>query len=92
MTDEPKQIGILLFSNVEELDAIGPWEVLSYWTRNYPSDGFAVTTLSKSGGLIECAKGLVVQAQYSYADIPPLELLIYPGGRGTRPHCKTTCS
>ena len=27
-----KHIGILLFSDVEELDAIGPWEVLSYWT------------------------------------------------------------
>ena len=31
---EVKDIGILLFNDVEELDAIGPWEVLSYWTRN----------------------------------------------------------
>ncbi len=28
-----KSIGILLFESVEELDAVGPWEVLSYWTR-----------------------------------------------------------
>jgi len=34
-----KHIGILLFENVEELDAVGPYEVLSYWTRNYPDDG-----------------------------------------------------
>ncbi|MGD0684849.1 MAG: DJ-1/PfpI family protein [Streptosporangiaceae bacterium] len=88
MTGEPRQIGILLFADVEELDAIGPWEVLSYWTRNYPADGYAVSTLSKSGGLVECAKGLVVQARCSYADAPPLDVLIYPGGQGTRPQLR----
>lgn len=36
---DTKHIGILLFSDVEELDAIGPWEVVAYWTRNYPQDG-----------------------------------------------------
>jgi transcriptional regulator GlxA family with amidase domain len=28
---------------------------------------------------------LAVQAHYSYADAPPLEVLVYPGGKGTRP-------
>src|SRR5665811_735301 len=81
---EVKQIGILLFNDVEELDAIGPWEVLSYWTQNHPEDGFAVSRLSKSGGLVQCSKGLAVQAHHSYADAPPLEVLVYPGGKGTR--------
>lgn len=81
-----KQIGILLFSDVEELDAIGPWEVLSYWSRNFPDDGYAVSCLSRAGGLVQCAKGLVVQAHHSYADAPPLEVLLYPGGQGTRSH------
>lgn len=83
---DPKQIGILLFTDVEELDAIGPWEVLSYWTRTFPDDGYAVTTISATGGLVECAKGLVVEAHRSYEDAPPLDVLIYPGGQGTRPH------
>jgi transcriptional regulator GlxA family with amidase domain len=82
---EVKHIGILLFNDVEELDAIGPWEVLSYWTRNHLEDGFAVSCLSKSGGLVQCSKGLAVQAHHSYADAPPLEVLVYPGGKGTRP-------
>jgi len=82
---EVKHIGILLFNDVEELDAIGPWEVLSSWTRNHPEDGFAVSCLSKSGGLVQCSKGLAVQGHYSYADAPPLEVLVYPGGKGTRP-------
>jgi transcriptional regulator GlxA family with amidase domain len=86
MTDtEPKHIGILLFEGVEELDAIGPWEVLASWTRKYPEDGYDVVCLSHQGGLVRCAKGLVVEATYSYATTPPLDVLVYPGGRGTRP-------
>jgi transcriptional regulator GlxA family with amidase domain len=85
---EAKQIGILLFPDVEELDAIGPWEVLSYWSRNFPEDGYAVSCLSSSGGLVQCAKGLTVRAHYSYADAPPLEVLLYPGGQGTRPQLR----
>lgn len=83
---DTKHIGILFFRDVEELDAIGPWEVLAYWTRHHPEDGYDVTSLSRAGGLVECAKGLVIQAQHSYADVPPLDVLIYPGGAGTRAH------
>jgi transcriptional regulator GlxA family with amidase domain len=86
MTAADKHIGILLFDDVEELDAVGPWEVLSHWTQTYPQDGYAVMCLSESGGLIRCAKGLAIQAPYSYVDVPPLEVLIYPGGKGTRSH------
>jgi transcriptional regulator GlxA family with amidase domain len=78
-------IGILLFPGVEELDAIGPWEVLAFWTQAYPEDGFAVICLSKDGSPIRCAKGLVIQPQHSFADHPQLEVFIHPGGRGTEP-------
>jgi len=81
-----RTIGILLFEGVEELDAVGPWEVLSYWTRRSPEDGYQVVTLSLSGGPVHCAKGLTVEAQHSYSDVPDLDVLVYPGGRGTRPH------
>jgi transcriptional regulator GlxA family with amidase domain len=81
---EINHIGIVLFADVEELDAIGPWEVLSYWTHSFPEDHYRVSTLSASGGLVRCAKGLVVQADHSYADAPAYEVLVYPGGQGTR--------
>jgi transcriptional regulator GlxA family with amidase domain len=84
--DEPQHIGILLFDGVEELDAVGPWEVLAWWTQNHPEDGYDVFCLSNAGGMVRCAKGLVVEAHYSFATTPPLDVLIYPGGRGTRPH------
>lgn len=80
-----KHIGIVLFDDVEELDVVGPWEVLAAWTRAFPEDGYTVSCLSRSGGPVECAKGLTLQAHHNYAEAPRLEVLVYPGGRGTRP-------
>ena len=34
-----RTIAILPFDDVEELDAIGPFEVLAGWTRMFPDDG-----------------------------------------------------
>lgn len=79
-------IGILFFDGVEELDAVGPWEVLSYWTRNFPDDGYRVVAVSRDGGVVRCAKGLSVVTDHSYDDVPALDVLIYPGGQGTRAH------
>ena len=81
---EPGVIGVVLFDGFEELDAIGPWEVLSAWTRQWPQDGWSVTTISPAGGAVRAAKGLVVTAEHSWADAPPLAALVYPGGQGTR--------
>jgi len=53
--------------------------------RSYPQDGYAVSCLSAAGGLVTCAQGLTVQADHSFADAPPLDVLLYPGGQGTRP-------
>ncbi|MFJ5995143.1 hypothetical protein [Streptomyces sp. NPDC092370] len=34
-------IGLLLFDGVEELDAVGPWEVLAYRTQEFPEGGWS---------------------------------------------------
>lgn len=85
MADGTRTIGILLFDDVEELDAVGPWEVLAWWTRTFPDDGYRVTTLSRDGGAVVCAKGLTVHAEHSFDTVGALEVLVHPGGRGTRP-------
>jgi len=82
---EPRQIGILLFDGVEELDAVGPWEVLASWTREHPTDGYAVCCLSRNGGPVTAAKGLVLGAHRALIGAPALEVLVHPGGAGTRP-------
>ncbi len=81
-----KSIGILLFDDVEELDAVGPWEVLAFWTRQFPDDGWQVTTFSRDGTPVTAAKGLVLHPAHSYETVPQLDVLIYPGGQGTRAH------
>jgi len=80
----PRRIGILLFDDVEELDAVGPWEVLAHWTRKHPQDGWAVSCLSFDGEPVTAAKGLVLGAHVALDDAPPLDVLMHPGGQGTR--------
>jgi transcriptional regulator GlxA family with amidase domain len=78
-------IGILLFDDVEELDAVGPYEVLAHWTQEYPQDGWSVSCLSADGGSVRAAKGLVLGAHHSMQDVPVLDVLLHPGGPGARP-------
>jgi transcriptional regulator GlxA family with amidase domain len=85
-----RHIGILLFNDVEELDAVGPYEVLAHWTQQHPEDGWSVSCLSADGGSVRAAKGLVMGAHHSVAEAPPMDVLVHPGGRGTRPMLRDT--
>lgn len=79
-----RHVTIVLFPDVEELDAVGPWEVLAFWARTYPEDGWAVQCVSADGRPVRCAKGLVIEAHHSFANAPTPQVLLHPGGRGTR--------
>ncbi|MGI8846928.1 MAG: DJ-1/PfpI family protein [Candidatus Dormibacteria bacterium] len=83
-TRPSRHIGIYLFDNVEELDAIGPWEVLAHWTQQYPQDGWAVSCLSRDGGPVTAAKRLVLGAHLARDEAPRFQVLLHPGGQGTR--------
>ncbi len=80
-----QRIGILLFDDVEELDAVGPWEVFAAWHRFWPDDGWEVTTFSVDGAAVRAAKGLGLSPHASAADVGPLDVVLHPGGQGTRP-------
>ena len=77
-------IGVALFDGAEELDWAGPWEVLAAWAEQWPDDGVRVFTLARQDGTITCAKGLRVLPDETWETAPPLDVLVYPGGRGTR--------
>ncbi len=77
-------IGIALFDGAEELDWAGPWEVLAGWAQQWPDDGVEVFTIAPHDGAVECAKGLRVLPDHTWASAPPLDCLVYPGGIGTR--------
>ena len=78
-------IGIAIFEGVEELDFVGPWEVLGMWAGQWPEDGAQVFTMAQHEGVVECAKGMRVIPDHTWESAPPVDVLIYPGGRGTRP-------
>ena len=77
-----RTIGILLFDDVEELDFAGPWEVLTS-TRSVVDD-LVVITVSQTGQPVRCAKGLRVVPDHSFDDAPQLDVVLVPGGQGTR--------
>ena len=74
--------GILIFDDAEELDFVGPWEVLTYAAKF--NDGNRVVTIAEEQRPIVCAKGLRVLPDHTFADAPPLDVVLVPGGIGTR--------
>ena len=77
-------VGVALFEGAEELDWAGPWEVLAAWAEQWPDDGARVLTIAREEGPVTCAKGLRVLPEETWETAPPLDVLVYPGGRGTR--------
>lgn len=84
-----KSIAILLFAKVEVLDFAGPLEVFSR-ARSYPSTDGATRALCKVFTVAEklealrCANPLTVVPDYDFETCPPVDLLLVPGGYGTR--------
>jgi transcriptional regulator GlxA family with amidase domain len=82
------RIGIALFEGAEELDWAGPWEVLAAWAQQWPDDGVEVFTLARTAEPITCAKGLRVLPDRTWETAGKLDVLVYPGGMGTRRELK----
>ncbi|MBV8295730.1 MAG: DJ-1/PfpI family protein [Acidimicrobiia bacterium] len=72
--------GILLFDQAEELDFAGPLEVFGMACR----DGDRVVTVAERSEPVRANLGLRVVPDHSVADAPPLDVLVVPGGFGTR--------
>ncbi len=81
-----KRIGILAFDDLEELDAIGPWEVIAWASKL--EGGPKVSMIGVGKRDIVCAKGLRVTTEHTMDDHPPLDVMLVPGGQGTRPIAK----
>ena len=79
----PVRIAIAVFEGAEELDFVGPWEVLAGWRHLYPDD-VEVFLVGDDSAPVTCAKGMRVLADRSWDDLSDVDVLVYPGGRGTR--------
>jgi hypothetical protein len=71
-----KAIGIYLFPGVEELDAIGPWEVLAFWTREFRQDGWQTLLVADTLQPVTAAKGAVLTPHTTVSD--DLDLVVVP--------------
>ena len=78
------RIALVCFNEMEELDLVGPWEVLRMWQLQHPEDGAEVFTASLDGETVTCAKGMRIVTDMAAADIGEVDVLLLPGGQGTR--------
>lgn len=78
----PTTVGIVIFDGVEELDFVGPWEVFSMARQiGAPLDVFTVGWPKPA---IRCDKGLYVVADHAFDKAPKTDVVLIPGGKGTR--------
>jgi transcriptional regulator GlxA family with amidase domain len=78
------RIAVAVFEDAEELDWAGPWEVFGQWAESSPGGGVEVFTVAETGEPVRCAKGLLVLADRRWDQLGHVDVLLYPGGIGTR--------
>lgn len=86
---ERKRVAILLFDDVEVLDFCGPYEVLtatrlSEARRREDPSPFQVYLVAQEKHVIMASGGLRVVPDHGFQDCPSPDVLVIPGGWGTR--------
>lgn len=76
---ETKRLGIILFPQFELLDVFGPAEMFGALQGMID-----VVLIAEKAGAVASAQGPEVVAKYGFDDCPPLDMLLVPGGMGTR--------
>jgi transcriptional regulator GlxA family with amidase domain len=74
--------GIVAFEQAEELDFIGPWELVGMWHK--VAAGPRPVLVGERTTPVRCAKGLTVVPDVDFVDCPRLDWVLVPGGFGTR--------
>jgi transcriptional regulator GlxA family with amidase domain len=75
--------GLLIFDGAEELDFVGPWEVFTS-SAMVREGADTVVTIAERPDPVRCGKGLRVLPDHTLTDHPGLDVLLVPGGMGTR--------
>jgi transcriptional regulator GlxA family with amidase domain len=80
--------GILLFEDAEELDAIGPWEIFTASAMVREQEGGSpvdqAVMIAATPEPVRFDKGLRVLPDHTFDDHPDLDVVLVPGGMGTR--------
>jgi transcriptional regulator GlxA family with amidase domain len=84
MTPSSRQVAILIFDEVEVLDFCGPLEVFGVAGEVVPNQPFEVFTVAETSDPVKARNRLSVNPNYSIANCPKPDILLVPGGMGTR--------
>ena len=82
MAQMTKTAGIVLYPDFEELDAVGPYEVIGMLGKLDPD--WRVVMIAENAGPVRSLSGLNVIADYGFDDAPTLDVILVPGGLGSR--------
>ena len=75
--------GFLLFPDLEELDLVGPWEMIAMWSK-YAGGPERCLMIAETAEPVSCANGMILIPHTSFSNVPQLDYLLIPGGFGTR--------
>src|ERR1700760_735881 len=86
------RLGILIFDDAEELDFVGPWEVFTVANEVAAHEKidapFETMMIAENDAPVRCRKGMRVIPHATIANCGMLDILLIPGGQGTRREVK----
>lgn len=90
MSQKQWNVAILMFDEVEVLDFAGPFEVFAVARYEDGTQPFNVYLVSEDGKRVNARNGLKVDVDYSIDNLLQPDILLIPGGMGTRPLMNNT--
>ncbi len=79
-----RRVAVLIFDSVEVLDFAGPFEVFSVSGQRESKNLFDVYTVARENKPVMARNNLSINPDYSFRDCPTPDILVVPGGWGTR--------
>src|SRR5258707_2464467 len=83
-----RRVAVVLFDGFPVLDVYGPVQAFASARLPRPDGSphrlFEIVTVAEKAGHIKSGEGPTTHADYAFADAPPYDILLVPGGFGTR--------
>ena len=70
--------GFLIYPGLEELDLVGPWEMISLWGKSLQGPETCLM-IAESREPVACAKGMSLNPHVAFIECPQLDYLLVPG-------------
>lgn len=75
--DRALRVGFLIIDGVYNTELTAPYDIFQHTIFHVPP-GMETFTVSPDGGKVKTFEGLTVEAHYSFANAPPIDVLVVP--------------